>query len=245
MLTGVGGGDVDITASAYEHEASVRLRSRWVIAGVVHESRPTEDLRVAGARVEMQGGLDSGASVITDGDGRFRLEAQAAGFTLAVSKDGYEPATLVIAALPRDERPDIGLVPDARRAQSAFVGRLCTIEPPIYPSQVVCSGNNFPYPLEARYPLTIHRAGTATVSVKYEYAGDYYWNYLSFQLRCDGRAVASQTIANLWDTHPDNTGPFQVTLDQPCAYEVRLFDYIADRKGGSWTSYTVEINHPK
>jgi len=28
-----------------------------------------------------------------------------------------------------------------------------------------------------------------------------------------------------------------------CAYEVELFNYIADVKGGDWTAYRVEIDH--
>lgn len=217
----------------------------FVVAGVIHESVPTENVPVAGARVEVQGGLDAGAFAITDSSGRFRLEVKAAGFTLLVTKDGYDPASSVIALLPRDQQPDIGLVPDARPAHSSFTGNICTIAPPFPQALTPCSGNNFPYPVEARYRLPVHRSGRAMISVKYRYIGDYYWNYLNFQLQCGGRVIAEKRVDNLWDTHPSNTGPFETTLGQACAYEIRLFDYIADRKGGDWTTYTVDIDHPK
>ena len=28
-------------------------------------------------------------------------------------------------------------------------------------------------------------------------------------------------------------------------YEIKLFNHIADRKGGDWTTYRVEVNHPQ
>ena len=38
---------------------------------------------------------------------------------------------------------------------------------------------------------------------------------------------------------------FQVDLPRACMYEVRLFNFAPDVKGGDWTTYTVNLNHLK
>ena len=89
-----------------------------------------------------------------------------------------------------------------------------------------------------------------TAKVTYQYQGDYYWNYLNVEIRCESRLVVEERIANLWNHPPSYFGyrperPIQLEVFQPCVYEIKLFNYIADRKGGDWTTYRVELNHPK
>jgi hypothetical protein len=81
-------------------------------------------------------------------------------------------------------------------------------------------------------------------NVNYQYVGDYSPNILRFQLLCDGQVLQDHGIAKFFGgSYEGNL--FQVMLPRPCAYELRLFDYWADRKGGDWTAYTVEVDHPK
>ena len=214
--------------------------------GLVHESAPTENIPVPGARIEIQGEVGGGAIPTTDGSGRFTLEVEAASVTLIVSKDGYDSKSVAISALTSEIQPDIGLVPNGPPVRSAYSGALCTVATWWVPqSPVPCWGTNYPYPLEAYHQFPVHRSGITTITVRYRYVGDYDWNYLSFQLLCSGHVVVEKLIANLWNSHPGNTGPFQVALSQPCLYQARLFDYFADRKGGHWTTYTVDVEHPK
>ena len=123
-------GSATITATAYEQTASVHLPAPYLITGIVHESAPTATVPVVGARVAVEGGLDGGTSTITDADGRFHLEAESAGFSLAIGKDGDDSATILIGALPRDQHPDVALVPDAIPVTRTVLGwsspsRLC------------------------------------------------------------------------------------------------------------------------
>ena len=83
------------------------------------------------------------------------------------------------------------------------------------------------------------------VAVTYRYAGDYYWDYLHVQVLCGNRVIVEKAIASLGNGYPGNTAPFQVELPQACAYQVRLFDFFPDVKGGDWTTYHVDIDHFK
>jgi hypothetical protein len=104
------GGVVDISASAYGQSASGRVRGVFRITGLVHETAPTQQVAVAGARVGVQGSADA-PYALTDTIGRFILDVETAGLTLAVTKNGYDPATVTIAVPPRDLQQEIGLTP--------------------------------------------------------------------------------------------------------------------------------------
>jgi hypothetical protein len=245
VLTAVGFGTADITASAYEHDAFAHLRVPVSITGLVHESMPTETTPVPGARVEIQEET-GGAIATTDSSGRFTLEVATASATLIVTKEGYDSRSVALSGLTPGLRPDIGLVPNGPPVRSAYSGALCTVAAWLSPGlqySPPCWGTNYPYPLEAHHRFPVHRSGIATITVKYRYVGDYYANNLRVQLLCSGQVVLEKQIANRWDFH--SIGAFEAALPQPCLYQVRLSDYIADRKGGHWTTYSVDVEHPK
>jgi hypothetical protein len=78
-------------------ETTVRAAQPAGVTGVVHESRPTEDKRLAEVRVQVRGGPPAGSQVTTDAQGRFQLPfAPPTGAVLEVTKEGYEPITVTV-----------------------------------------------------------------------------------------------------------------------------------------------------
>jgi hypothetical protein len=86
--------------------------------GVVHETKPTEERKLADVRVQIAG-ASSGPSASTDADGRFTIGA-APGAVLEFSKAGYEPARITIreAGAPLD----VAMMPAAREVSIARSG---------------------------------------------------------------------------------------------------------------------------
>jgi hypothetical protein len=122
LLTLVGFGDADVTATfenlrASAHVAVSRPIVRYDISGVVHESAPTENVLLPGATVGIHFvGCPScphdNQTTTTDGSGRFTLHGiDTAGFTLWVSKPGYDAKSFEVVQLPRDQHPEVALTP--------------------------------------------------------------------------------------------------------------------------------------
>jgi hypothetical protein len=104
--------------------------------------------------------------------------------------------------------------------------------------------------VQAHHWVTVSRPGTMTLGVTYAYVGDYYWNTLNVEIRCDTQLIAERRFDLLWNgppiVRPENTrGPASIALPRACTYEITLFNYIADRKGGDWTTYRVEVSYPR
>lgn len=101
------------------------------IAGLVHESAPTEDVAIAGARVAIVGGALDGLVVITDARGRFSLRPIASSaHTLKVRQDGYQDVELDVAMLPRDGRADIAMLPTPGQLSYRITGFNVCLEHP-------------------------------------------------------------------------------------------------------------------
>lgn len=203
---------------------------------------------VVGGRVEILSGSNKGRSTMTDTNGEYRFANVWGDFDLLVSIGGYEATTVRVAVDVTVTRVDVRLNPDGQMAHSVFTGALCTVAPPY--SYSLCQGSSFPYPVQAHHSFNVQRPGAMTLAVSYRYVGDYYWNYLNLELRCGSQVIAEKRIDLLWNgppiTRPDNvTGPVQIALPQACNYEIKVFSYIADRKGGDWTTYRVEASHPR
>ena len=219
------------------------------LVGIVTETPPSETTPIGGAKVEIVSGSNKGKGVTTDGNGYYSMAGVWGDFDVSVSSGGYEAKTIHVAATEGVTRADVRLMPDDQPAHTVLDGHLCTTEPPLPYSQV-CVPGSFPYSLQKHHWLPVHRPGTMTAKVTYQYQGDYYWNYLNVEIRCESRLVVEERIANLWNHPPSYFGyrperPIQLEASQPCVYEIKLFNYIADRKGGDWTTYRVELSHPK
>src|SRR5712691_4245203 len=112
VLTVVGGGNVDVTATAYGVSAKSHLFVPYDVNGVIHESAPTQSVALAGASVVVRGGPHDGQTTMSDSAGRFTLRGiEAPGFGVLITKSGYDPASFQVLELPRDARPDIALSP--------------------------------------------------------------------------------------------------------------------------------------
>jgi hypothetical protein len=72
------------------------VSAQAAVTGVVHETTPTADRRVADVRVQIAG-ASSGPAATTDAEGRFMLGA-APGAVLEFTKAGYEPARIAVGA---------------------------------------------------------------------------------------------------------------------------------------------------
>jgi hypothetical protein len=220
------------------------------LTGIVTEA--SQGTPVVGASVEILSGSNRGRSTTTDTTGGYTFFANVWGdFDLSVSVGGYEPTTVRAAVEETVTRVDVRLNPDGQMTRVVFTGALCTVAPPVIYIPFPCQENSsFPYPVQAHHSFSVQRPATMTLAVSYEYAGDYYWNYLNLELRCASQLIAEKRIDLLWNgppiTQPDNMkGPVQIPLPQACNYEIKLFNYISDRKGGHSTNYRMEVSYPR
>lgn len=248
LLTIVAAGIVvDVSATLEDLSATRRLVVPYRITGVVHESAPTADVPVVGARVEVRGGPDAGKSVTTDSSGSFTLDVQAAGFTLDVTREGYGAGSVVIGELPRDRHPEIVLLPDARRISTTFTGSLC-------PDLVFWRmGHKQPCvgaPLEARHAIAIHRSGPIDLAIRWQYHYDYSAERMWLDVRC-GQDAVSQEYVNYESypvarTFPGGATSLRIPVEAPTRCEFRVFAYASFKSDPvPSTDYQLEIEHPK
>jgi len=186
---------------------------------------------IAGARVEVATGSLKGLSTTTNDRGEYTLTNLQGELDLVVTLEGFETKTLHAAILPGPTRLDIALVVEVPFDQRQFTGRLCTIVPP-FPSQQECRSAGVPYPLDAQHVVNVARPTSLNISLSYDYVGDYYPNSMDLRVACGDDVVFSAHIDDL-------TAERTVDLPRPCAYAIRLSNYVADRKGGSWTTYRL------
>lgn len=148
LATVIGLGQTDIRAAFRDLKGSARVIATIDIAGIVHETPPLDDVVVPGANVIIASGARAGESTLTDGAGRFAFgQIEAPGFTLRVSRDGYEDASFGVSALPRDVNPDIRLNP--LPAERSWSGRF--------------DGGR---PLNEVFQFETHRPGPITLAIR-------------------------------------------------------------------------------
>lgn len=106
------------------------------IAGLVHETAPSERTIVAEARVTVSGGSSS-AAALTNVDGRFTLDvAPAPGLVLDIAKSGYETARVTIEDVSRARQLDVSLMPMAAAVQFTRSGTNDCVDLPTPPTGV-------------------------------------------------------------------------------------------------------------
>ena len=183
---------------------------------------------VPGARVDVLNGPNRGLWGYGSLDGSVYVGRVWGDFSVAISRTNYQTVTLDIASAT-DSTFDVALQPLERLARTTFTGDLCTI---VLENM---SGMSCNAPKEQRHTFEITRPGKIVISTEFRYVGDYHPNYLSHELRC-----GSQLVRAAW-TAPSE--PVTVEVSRPCVYDLRLFDFIADTKGGVQTTYRVLIEH--
>jgi len=212
------------------------------VQGLVTEAPPADATPVESAVVTIVNGPRSGASFATDATGAFRLESVWSDFDISVSRAGFETAAAHV-----DARASGGLVVrlarETRRDRSTFTGALCTTER--LPPWLSCSA-----PFTRTHTIDVIRPGSLAMTVNYAYVGDYYPNSLALDILCGSRVVAQKKLLKLWDTPPTVMpdaiiGTFEVPVTEACRYDIRLGSFIADTKGGSQTTYRVDVDYPR
>lgn len=220
--------DVASVASGQDVTGTLEPIYRSLI-GVVTDAG-VSGLPIAGARLEITTGSLKGKSRTTDANGAYEFINLWGEFDLVVSIDGYETKTLHPTMVLGPTKLDIPLALDTAFDQQVFTGRLCTVSPP-FPHQQECRFEGKPYPLDAQHVVTVPRATTLNLTLTYDYVGDYYPNSLEVRVLCGSEVV--------FFTYVYVHGQRAVNLPRGCAYVVHLSSFIADRKGGSWTTYRL------
>lgn len=112
LLSGVGAGVASIEVRLGAAVDARQVTCGYVIDVVVHESEPTAQVLVSGARVEVVGGSLDGQTYLTDGQGHATLPPVAsAGFILKFKKSGYDDGQWPVT-LPRDRSIVMALAPN-------------------------------------------------------------------------------------------------------------------------------------
>jgi hypothetical protein len=219
------------------------LPLRTTVTGTVTETAPTETTAVAGAQIEILTGSSRGRVTTTDPRGGFSLPNVWGDFELSISRPNYETRLAQVESGTTWEL-ELRLAPVQRLAHASFGAELCTIEP--LPAWLRCSA-----PFERVHDLAITRPGTLTLLADYTYVGDYYFNDLTVQIRCGSTVIVEKHFRKQSDAPPfilpDNVrgGAMSVALLQPCTYDIRVFDFRADTKGGAQTAYRINIDYPR
>jgi hypothetical protein len=209
------------------------------LAGSITETAPTEHIGIAGATLEILTGSNAGRRVTTDRAGAYTLAPVWGEFDLSISRPEYETQIRHVATLT-STRLDVKLTPRDLRVRTTLSGDLCTVA--TIPSWLSCSN-----PFQRSHTIAVHRPGVLTLSLDYRYVGDYYPNTMTLAIRCGSGTVIEKKFSKHLTAPPTvdgAAGPIEVPLAQPCNYDVRVFDFVADTKGGAETTYRVEVAHP-
>jgi hypothetical protein len=213
---------------------------RLILTGVITETSPTDNIPVAGAVIEILTGSNKGKNAVTDGNGAYALRDVWGEFDVSVSSPNHE-TRVAHAAVERTPRLDVRLPPRNIRTRTTFTGGLCTTVR-LMPYQSCTQ------PFEREHEILLQRPGTVTVSLDYQYVGDYHLNHLTLDVRCGSVVILEKRFTKLWEYQPTVDGvpgPLQMTLDRACLYEFRVSNFIADTKGGHQTTYRIDIDHPR
>jgi hypothetical protein len=251
LLTVVGFGGTDVRATAYQQAATAHLRVPFAIAGFVYERIPTAEVPVPGARVSVSGGVDSGASTVTDSSGRFTLDVEAAGFDIVVSKDGYAPASSKIMALPRDQRPTIELV---RHQHWRFTGGLCADWEFWYPDLGKPSRDCVASPKIARHVISVRRPGVLEIDFNWTYQEDYSAEYMWLEVRCGSLTVKQEYELGYYDPAGESpqkprmipsrsSGPLRVSVPSSAECTITVGPYGSFKGRIARTEYQVDLTY--
>ena len=152
LLTVTGPGEADLTATLRSVRGTAHLtvpKPGYAITGVVHESAPTHGVLLAGATVGIHfAGCPTcphdNQETTTDSTGHFTLPGiDSAGFSLVVSKSGYDTANFYVAQLPRDQHPDVSLAPSFAIVRQVFEGTIPPCRTDSFPLFRWCSVDHF------------------------------------------------------------------------------------------------------
>lgn len=212
------------------------------VPGVVTDASATS-APVDAAIVTIINGANAGHAFVSNAAGEFLLDGVWGEFDISVARAGFDTTTAHVNAVSRTHVA-VRLRPNTTREHAGFTGELCTTEH--LPPWLSCTA-----PFERTHLISVPRPGSLTLTLNYTYVGDYYGNSLTLDIRCGGRVVAQKKFVKglgpsppmVW---PDNRiGTVDVALAEACAYDLRLWNFIADTKGGSQTTYRLDVEYPR
>lgn len=274
LLTVTGFGDADVVATIDSVRGTAHLsvlRSappspRYDITGVVHETLPTTNVPVSGATVGVHFvGCPTcphdNETTTTDAAGQFTLAGiETAGFALIVSKPGYEAASYNVAVLPRDQRADIALAPDATPTTSQLSGDLCADSGYWLAIPLGC---NTSAPMSRHHSIAVHRAGTLEIHANWVYEEDYSSEFMRLEVRCGGATVTQEYWLGLFaakyqalaeatrilrtgpTAYTVESGPLRVSVASASLCEITPQQYSSFKGGAATTNYRIDVTHPR
>ena len=229
------------TVTAGDTAIDVRLSPIIGTVRVIVTETPADATPIASAIITIVSGPKKGWSYETDASGAVTLTSVWGEFDISVVRAGFDSASAhVTAAVPTPVI--VRMRPVAGQLRSTFTGALCTTVP--LPSFLTCSA-----PFERKHSIPVTRPGPLVLSVNYAYVGDYYGNSLTLDIRCGSRVIVEKRFVKGSETPPvvlpDNiVGTFEVPVTEACNYDLRLSSFIADTKGGSQTTYHLDVAFP-
>ena len=280
ILTIAGPGEADINATVQSIRGTAHLvvptpaahPTLYDLEGFVHQGAPTPDVAVADATVGIHfvgcpACPHDNETTTTDQTGRFSLKGiETAGFALVVSKPGYETTTYSIAQLPRDQRPDITIVPDATPVTTRFSADLCADAAYWFPGNPnvttpQCRARQTPVVVVRHHTFPVHRAGVVEINMAWVYQEDYSSEYMGLDVHC-GAVAATQAyrvndylltyfpgpapatrVTNFF-ANVVEPGPLRVSVPSASVCDISPNRYWSF-KGSSLTTYYIDIAHPR
>jgi len=231
VVTAVGPGDGRIRAT---YKTSSGTTAVTVVAGArsitgrVHESWPTEDIRIGGATVI---GIDSSGntqSAVTDGSGHFTMRLARGVARIIVAAAGYETATTSVElGGASDGELLLPLLPVRREIRLTF--------PYVLPPPST-------FPEQRSYRLAVHHSG----ELRAMYSNSYESASAQAFTRLEIRDANNHVLAHSRGSYDIPAAPIRLQVE-PGIYEVKFF--VSDPVGVhpprvSLAGFAGEIKHP-
>jgi hypothetical protein len=209
VLTGVTGGQTNVTAKWKALSASVPVTAGYILTAIVHEAAPTASRNLADVAVQVVGGALQGQTSSTDADGRVTLPlVERPGFDVYFKKPGYDDVRYSVVQLPRDSAANISLAPAAVTIPFSLSGQNPCTELQPWGGEYPFTGGNAR--LVTSFP--VYRAGQIVVTelqVPYDIGGT---ALLIVRLDPTGRVVGSDSIESFPFPPLPPPGPVQRPL---------------------------------
>jgi hypothetical protein len=173
------------------------------VTGFVHESAPTEDVAIPGARINVTDSTGGEQSIVSDSAGRYSVTVASGPVQVSAAAAGYESASL--ALVDGAQTVSIGLRPVLREVRQIFMGSGEFVTQRTFSIPVHHSG-------ELRTLITgCHPRGCGLTASAW--AG----------ICAEVRDASNRTIAAAEGQYDNAPRPFRIRVDAGQRYEVKLF----------------------
>jgi len=184
------------------------------VTGRVVETPPTQTKTVAGARVDIVAGAQTGLTATTDANGTYRVTGVSGDAEVRVTANGYVPSVQAVSAGDGDAVVDVQLAPEPRMITETISGELGTIPRPFSRT------------------LDVHNAGELTVT-DLSFYGFEEGDSCTLEL-WEGTALVARNIVER--SFPRSTTSLRVPVLAGHRYELRITP--------SFFIYSVTFRYP-